>query len=394
MVDAQKMSEAIMPTYTRMDVSFVKGEGPWLTDDRGRRYLDALGGIAVVVLGHADPAVAKAVSEQSNALLHTSNLYRIAKQEALAEKLAEVSGMDNMFFGNSGAEANECAIKIARLYGHRRGMDNPSVIVMDGSFHGRTLATLTATGSRKVQAGFEPLVNGFVRVPFNDVEAVKRVAGHDRDLVAIMVEPIQGEGGIQVPDDNYLRSLREVCDANKWLLMLDEIQTANGRTGTYFAYQQSGILPDVVTIAKGLGNGVPIGVCLASGEASTVLGAGNHGSTFGGNPLSCAAALTVIREIEARAIPARARELGEHMLTGFRKRLGSLVRVKDIRGRGLMIGIELDAPCGELVGRALEKGLLINVTADKVIRLLPPLTITDEEADMILDMVSELVESA
>ena len=383
-----------MPTYTRMDVSFVKGEGPWLTDDRGRRYLDALGGIAVVVLGHADPAVAKAVSEQSNALLHTSNLYRIAKQEALAEKLAEVSGMDNMFFGNSGAEANECAIKIARLYGHRRGMDNPSVIVMDGSFHGRTLATLTATGSRKVQAGFEPLVNGFVRVPFNDVEAVKRVAGHDRDLVAIMVEPIQGEGGIQVPDDNYLRSLREVCDANKWLLMLDEIQTANGRTGTYFAYQQSGILPDVVTIAKGLGNGVPIGVCLASGEASTVLGAGNHGSTFGGNPLSCAAALTVIREIEARAIPARARELGEHMLTGFRKRLGSLVKVKDIRGRGLMIGIELDAPCGELVGRALEKGLLINVTADKVIRLLPPLTITDEEADMILDMVSELVESA
>lgn len=387
------MPEAVMPTYGRMDVSFVKGEGSWLTDDRGKRYLDALAGIAVAGLGHANPAVAKTISEQSAALLHTSNLYRIPNQEALADKLAELSGMDNMFFCNSGAEANECAIKIARLLGHQRGIDNPAVIVMDGSFHGRTLATLTATGNRKVQAGFEPLVSGFIRVPYDDVEAVKQVARHDRSVVAVMVEPIQGEGGVQVPDRNYLKSLRAVCDANEWLLMLDEVQTANGRTGTYFAYQQSGILPDVATVAKGLGNGMPIGVCLARGEAASVLGPGNHGSTFGGNPLSCAVALTVIREIETNRIPARAAEVGERMLATFRERLGRRNNVKDIRGQGLMIGIELESPCGDLVGKALEQGLLINVTVDTVIRLLPPLTITDEEASRIVDMVCDLVES-
>ncbi len=382
-----------MPTYGRLDVSFVEGEGSWLTDDQGKRYLDALGGLAVIVLGHANPAVAKAISEQSTSVLHTSNLYRIPKQEALASKLAEISGMDNMFFGNSGAEANECAIKIARLYGHNRGIDNPSVIVTDSSFHGRTLATLTATGNRKVQAGFEPLVNGFVRVPFNDVEAVRQVAEHDKNVVAVMVEPIQGEGGIQVPDDDYLNSLREICDANGWLLMLDEIQTANGRTGKYFAYQHAGILPDVVTIAKGLGNGVPIGVCLARGEAAKTLGPGNHGSTFGGNPFSCAVGLTVVNEIEKHNIAARAAEVGAAMLAKFEERLGGLNNVKEVRGKGLMIGIELDSPCADLVGKALDKGLLINVTVDKVIRLLPPLTITDEEADQIVDIVSELVES-
>lgn len=386
------MSEAVMPTYGRQDVAFVSGEGAWLTDENGKRYLDALSGIAVAVLGHGNREVAKVLAEQSAKLIHTSNLYRIPNQEALANKLREISGMDNMFFGNSGAEANECAIKIARLYGHNKGIDNPTVVVADSSFHGRTLATLTATGNRKVQAGFEPLVTGFVRVPFNDLEAIS-LLGKNKDIVAVMVEPIQGEGGIHVPDDDYFRDLRELCDANGWLLMLDEIQTANGRTGHYFCYQGYGILPDVVTIAKGLGNGIPIGVCLARGVAAHTLGPGNHGSTFGGNPLSCAAGLTVIEEIEKAGLAERSAQLGERMMTKFKDRIGHLNNVKEIRGKGLMIGIELDSPCADLVAEALEKGILINVTADKVIRLLPPLIISDEEADQIVEIVSELVES-
>lgn len=388
-----KMTDAIMPTYGRMDVAFTKGEGAWLTDENGKRYLDALAGLAVVGLGHANEAVAKTIAEQSASLLHTSNLYRIPNQEALADKLRQISGMDNMFFANSGAEANECAIKIARLYGSKKGIENPSVIVADASFHGRTLATLTATGNRKVQAGFEPLVKGFNRVPFNDLEAVSQVAQHQKDVVAVMVEPIQGEGGIQVPDDDYLKGLRDICDANEWLLILDEVQTGNARTGTFFAYQGSGIMPDVVTTAKGLGNGMPIGICLAKGKAADVLQPGNHGSTFGGNPLACAVGLTVIREIEEKNLAERSAELGERMRNRFQERLGHLNNVKDIRGKGLMIGIELDSPCADLVGRALEKGILINVTVDKVIRLLPPLTISDDEADQICDMVSELVEA-
>ncbi len=387
------MTDAIMPTYGRMDISFVKGQGAWLTDANGKRYLDALSGIAVVGLGHANEAVARAISEQAATLLHTSNLYRIPNQEALADKLRQISGMDNMFFANSGAEANECAIKIARLYGHNKNIQNPGIIVADASFHGRTLATLTATGNRKVQAGFEPLVKGFIRVPFNDLDAVQQVAERRKEVVAVMVEPIQGEGGIQVPDDNYLKGLRELCDANNWLLILDEIQTGNARTGSYFAYQQYGVMPDVVTTAKGLGNGMPIGICLARGDAAGVLQPGNHGSTFGGNPLACSVGLTVIREIEDRNLAARSAELGERMRNRFRERLGHLNNVKDIRGKGLMIGIELDSPCADLTGRGLDKGILINVTVDKVIRLLPPLTITDEEADQICDMVSELVES-
>lgn len=381
-----------MPTYGRQDVAFVSGEGAWLTDENGKRYLDALSGIAVAVLGHGNREVAKVLAEQSAKLVHTSNLYRIPNQEALANKLREISGMDNMFFGNSGAEANECAIKIARLYGHNKGIDNPTVVVADSSFHGRTLATLTATGNRKVQAGFEPLVTGFVRVPFNDLEAISLLS-KNKDIVAVMVEPIQGEGGIHVPDDDYFRDLRELCDANGWLLMLDEIQTANGRTGHYFCYQGYGILPDVVTIAKGLGNGIPIGVCLARGVAAHTLGPGNHGSTFGGNPLSCAAGLTVIEEIEKAGLAERSAQLGERMMTKFKERIGHLNNVKEIRGKGLMIGIELDSPCADLVAEALEKGILINVTADKVIRLLPPLIISDEEADQIVEIVSELVES-
>ena len=387
------MPDAIMPTYGRQDISFVKGDGAWLTDTNDNRFLDALGGLAVVVLGHANPEVAKTISEQSTTLLHTSNLYRVPKQEELAEKLQQMSGMDNMFFGNSGAEANECAIKIARLYGNKKAIETPTIIVADSSFHGRTLATLTATGNRKVHAGFEPLVKGFARVPYNDVEAIRQIAEHNKEVVAVMVEPIQGEGGIQVPDQNYLASLREICDENDWLLILDEIQTGNGRTGQYFCYQSSAIKPDVVTLAKGLGNGIPIGVCLARSKAAEVLGPGNHGSTFGGNPLSCAVAITVVDQIEKLDLARRAGQLGDRMMGEFRQRLSDLNCVKDIRGMGLMIGIELNSPCGDLVAKGLEKGILINVAADKVIRLLPPLTITDDEAEQICEIVCQLVEA-
>ncbi len=384
--------DPVMYTYGRMDVAFEKGEGSWLTDDRGNRYLDALSGLGVVSIGHANPEVAKTLAEQSSQLIHTSNLYRIPNQEALAATLADISGMDNMFFANSGAEANECAIKIARLYGRNRGVGNPTIIVADASFHGRTLATLTATGNRKVHAGFEPLVNGFARAPFNDVEALKQIGENNANVVAVMVEPIQGEGGVQVPDDDYLTRLRELCDANDWLLIVDEVQTGNGRTGTYFCYQQAGILPDLVTTAKGLANGLPIGVCLARGIAAETFQPGNHGSTFGGNPLACAVAQTVVGEITANDLAGRAALLGERMLTNFRTRLASRNNVKEIRGKGLMIGIEMDSPCGELVQKAQDRGLLINVAAGNVIRLLPPLIITDEEADQICDIVSSLIE--
>ncbi len=383
-----------MQTYGRQDIAFVRGEGAWLVDEQGNRYLDALSGLGVVALGHANPVVAKTLTDQSTHLLHTSNLYRIPAQEKLAAALAEISGMDNMFFGNSGAEANECAIKIARLFGKHRGVEEPTIIVTEASFHGRTLATLTATGSRKVHAGFEPLVNGFVRVPFDDVEAVRQIAAHSNNIVAVMVEPIQGEAGIRVPDDNYLKDLRAICDDHNWLLILDEVQSGNARTGTYFCYQQSGILPDLVTTAKGLGNGFPIGVCLARGEAAEIFKPGNHGSTFGGNPLACSVGLTVVNEIKNNNIADRARELGDRMQENFRKRLGGLNNVKDIRGKGLMLGIELDKNCTELVGKALARGLLINVTSENVIRLLPPLIITDEEADQICNIVCSLIEEA
>ncbi len=386
------MTNPLMQTYGRQDVSFVKGEGAWLIDDKGNRYLDAIAGIGVNALGHGNAAVTETISRQATDLIHTSNLYRVPKQEELAAKLVQVSGMENMFFGNSGAEANECAIKIARLYGKQNGNETPTIIVTDASFHGRTLATLTATGSRKVQAGFEPLVNGFLRVPFNDIEAINQVATKKNSIVAVFVEPIQGEGGIQVPEDDYLSELRKVCDANDWFLILDEIQTGNARTGSYFCYQQAGILPDIVTTAKGLGNGMPIGVCLARGKAASVFQPGNHGSTFGGNPLACAVASTVIDEIQQNNIADHAREIGERMRANFQARLGGLNNVKDIRGKGLMIGVELDSNCTDLVTRARDKGLLINVTAEKVIRILPPLIINEEEADQICDIICSLIE--
>jgi acetylornithine aminotransferase len=385
------MSNSIMATYKRLPVSFQRGEGAWLWDTTGKRYLDALAGIAVCGLGHAHPAVKEALCHQAGELIHTSNLYTIEQQEKLGDSLTRLANMERVFFANSGAEANEAAIKIARLYGHNKGIDIPTIIVMDNSFHGRTLATLTATGSRKVQAGFEPLAQGFARVPFGDIEAIKAVAQNTPNVVAVLVEPIQGEGGINIPADDYLKQIRSLCDQNDWLMMLDEIQTGMGRTGRMFAHQHHGITPDVMTLAKGLANGVPIGACLAKGKAADTFGPGNHGSTFGGNPLACAAASAVIATMEADNLTARAATLGSQLLARFRRDLAGLSGVRDIRGLGLMIGIELDRPCGELVGQALEQGLLINVTADSVIRLLPPLIFSDEQADQLATTLVQLV---
>ncbi len=385
------MNPAVMPTYGRTDVQFVRGEGVWLIDHQGERYLDGLSGLGVVALGHANPVVAKALADQSEQLLHTSNLYRIPAQEHLAERLAKLSGMENMFFGNSGAEACECAIKIARMFGHQKGFSDPTIIVMDSAFHGRTMATLTATGNRKVHAGFEPLVSGFLRVPFNDVDSIEKIANTSNQVTAIFVEPIQGEGGIQVPDADYLPKLRAICDANDWLLIVDEVQSGNARTGQYFCYQHSDILPDLVTTAKGLGNGVPIGVCLARGAAAHLFKPGNHGSTFGGNHLSCAAANAVLDEFERLEIIDHAAQMGEYLQNQFRERLAGENAVKDIRGKGLMLGIELNTPCTELIQRAFERHLLINVTAEKVIRMLPPLIINREEADQLCDTVCDLI---
>ena len=390
---SQEIPAAVMPTYGRMPVSFVRGEGSYLYDDAGRPYLDALTGLAVCGLGHAHPKVAAALAAQASMLLHTSNLYRIPSQERLAVRLTEIAGMDNVFFCNSGAEANEAAIKIARLYGHSRGIDAPSVVAVENSFHGRTMATLTATGNRKVQAGFEPLLAGFVRAPYDDVASIEKIAANNKNVVAVLVEPILGEGGIRIPDAGYLDALRAVCDRHDWLMMLDEVQTGNGRTGRYFAFQHTDLVPDVVTTAKGLGNGMPIGACLARGKASEMLVAGTHGSTFGGNFLSCAAANAVIDELTEGGLIERAGELGERMLATFRARLKGNNRVKDIRGRGLMLAIELFEPCTQLIGEALEQGLLINVAADSVVRLLPPLTMTDAEADIVVDKVVGLIDA-
>ncbi len=380
-----------MSTYARLPVAFVRGEGSWLWDGAGKKYLDALSGVAVCGLGHAHPAVTRALCEQAGRLVHTSNWYQIPLQEELGTRLCSLAGMHKVFFGNSGAEANEAAIKLARLYGHQRKILNPAIIVMEGSFHGRTLATLTATGNRKVQAGFEPLVRGFRRVPYNDLEAVRVVGENDADVVAVLVEPIQGEGGITIPDEGYLRGLRELCDRHGWLLMLDEIQTGMCRTGRWFAYQHKGVLPDVLTLAKGLGNGVPIGACLARGVAADVLGPGNHGSTFGGNPLACAAALAVIDTLAQGSFDERAGVLGKRMLAGLQQALVGMDGVKEVRGQGLMLAVELNRPCKELLTMALEQGLLINVTADKVVRLLPPLILSDAEADEIVRRLTAVI---
>ncbi len=380
-----------MNTYARLPVAFTRGEGVWLWDEQGKRYLDAVAGVAVNGLGHAHPKLAQAICEQAKTLIHTSNLYQIPKQEQLGTKLAQLAGMDKVFLCNSGAEANEAAIKLARLYGHNKGIDSPAIIVMEKSFHGRTMATLTATGNRKVQAGFEPLVSGFVRVPYNDIPSINLIAEHNKNVVAILVEPVQGEGGIQIPQPAYLQELRRICDSHGWLLMLDEVQTGIGRTGSLFAFQQTGITPDVMALAKGLGSGMPIGACLAKGAAAEVFKPGNHGSTFGGNPLACAAALATLEAVEEQDLCKQAAEIGAFIRDGLSKQLAGTAGVIQVRGAGLMIGVELDRPCGDLVKLALAQGLIINVTADSVVRLLPPLVMKRDEAQQVVDMLAPLI---
>jgi len=386
------MTDSVMPTYGRLDVAFASGKGAWLTDIHNKQYLDALSGIAVCNLGHCHPAVTKAIQHQAETLVHTSNMYHIPLQTKLADKLVSLSGMEQVFFSNSGAEANEAAIKIARKYGHSKGIEKPVIIVMDGSFHGRTMATLTATGNAKVQVGFDPLLPGFVRVPYNDLDALRMAIGHWPEAVAILVEPVQGEGGVKVPDPDFLAGVRAICTQRKLLMMLDEVQTGVGRTGEWFAFQHNeDMTPDVMTLAKGLGNGMPVGACLVAGNAVGVLQAGNHGSTFGGNPLACSAALAVLETIENESLLDHVQSISKQMLNAFRDKLAGHEGVKDIRGLGFMFGIELSMPCAPLVKQALAEGLLINVTADSVIRLLPPLIINAEEAELIVDKVCKLV---
>ena len=386
------MNSHIMPTYARLSVTFARGEGAWLWDENDKRYLDALSGIAVCNLGHAHPAVHDAICKQSARLLHTSNLYHIAAQENLADKLTKMSGMTNVFFSNSGAEANEAAIKLARRFGHSKGIDVPTIIVMEKSFHGRTLATLSATGNAKIQQSFAPLVDGFVRVPYNDIAAIEAALRENTSIAAILVEPVQGEGGINIPDSTYLMQIRRLCDEYAILMMLDEIQTGIGRTGKFLAYQHSPILPDVCTLAKALGNGVPIGACLAHGRAANIFIAGTHGSTFGGNPLACSAALAVLEVLSENDLIAQATQKGDAITKAFNDKLKNNPHIVNIRHLGLMIGIELDQPCGELVTRALEAGLLINVTQEKVIRLLPPLIIDATQINQLVDTLSALIQ--
>lgn len=382
---------ALMQTYARLPVTFSHGEGVYLYDTDGRRYLDGISGIAVNGLGHAHPVVTAAIREQADKLVHSSNLYRIAKQEQLGTALTRAADMENCFFGNSGAEANEAAIKLARLHGHRQGIKKPAVVVLEGAFHGRTLATLSATGNRKIQAGFEPLVTGFVRAPRNDVDALRQIAANNPDVVAFLAEPIQGESGVKVLDSQYLAAARQICTEHNWLFMLDEVQTGNGRTGTYFAYQGLGLVPDVVTTAKGLGNGVPIGACLARGAAARLFGEGQHGSTFGGNPLACAAGLAVVETIERDHLCANATAMGQVIRDALLAACGEAPQLKEVRGRGLMLGVELRKDCGELVQRAMDAGLLINVAGGNTIRLLPPLVINEQEARDLAGGVAELI---
>lgn len=384
------MSDTLMQTYARQPVAFVKGEGAWLYDENGEKYLDALAGVAVNGLGHGHPKLAKALCEQAGRLIHTSNIYRILEQERLADRLCELSGLERVFFCNSGAEANEAAIKIARLYGHNKGIENPAIVVMEKSFHGRTMATLSATGNRKVQAGFEPLVTGFVRVPFGDADAVAKLS-EQANIVAVLVEPFQGEGGVNIPEADYLKKLRGLCDANGWLLMLDEVQTGIGRTGAWFAFQHSDIRPDVMTLAKGLGSGVPIGACLAQGVAAQTFTPGKHGSTFGGGPLACIAALTTLEVMAEEGLLKHAADLGAFSRADLAQRLVGVSGVRQIRGQGLMIGIELDRPCADLVKMALAEKLLINVTNDTVVRLLPPLVMTRADAALLTEKLAGLI---
>ncbi|MCQ8103947.1 acetylornithine transaminase [Methylomonas sp. SURF-2] len=385
------MTSHIMPTYARQAVTFDRGEGAWLWDSNGKQYLDALAGIAVCNLGHAHPSVSRALCHQSQTLIHTSNLYGVKLQAELADHLCRLSGMDNVFFCNSGAEANEAAIKIARKYAHQQGIEAPVIITLEKSFHGRTMGSLSATGNSKVKQGFAPLLPGFVHVPYNDIEAILAAIRLDKNIVAILVEPIQGEGGVNIPAADYLNQIRAICDRHGLLMMLDEIQTGIGRTGRFLAYQHNDILPDVCTLAKALGNGVPIGACMARGKAAGILTAGNHGSTFGGSPLACSAALAVLETLSSTDLIADAVRKGKRICDVLSQLLEGHPHIVSIRHLGLMIGIELDTPCTELVGKALAKGLLINVTADSTIRLLPPLVIDDAQIELLTDTLSVLI---
>ncbi len=381
----------LMNTYARLPIAFTRGEGVWLWDEAGRRYLDALAGIAVNGLGHAHPRLVRAIADQAGQLIHTSNIYRVLRQEQLADRLCALSGMAQAFFCSSGAEANEAAIKLARLYGHQRGVEIPTIIVMEKAWHGRTIATLSATGSRKAQAGFEPLVAGFVRVPYNDLDAVRAVAEHHRNIVAVLLEPIQGEGGINVADVAYQQGLHALCRERGWLYMLDEVQSGIGRTGSWFAFEHAGVKPDVMALAKGLGSGVPIGACLADGAAADVFKPGNHGTTFGGGPLVCAAALATLDIMVDEALLANAVRQGARLKSALEAGLRGVAGVVEIRGQGLMLGIELDRPCGEIVKQALDQALLVNVTSDKVVRLLPPLILEDAHTDEIVAILVPII---
>ena len=388
------MSQHLMNTYGRQPVTFTHGEGVWLWDDQGSKYLDALSGVAVNGLGHAHPNLVKTLQAQIAKLIHVSNIYQIAEQAALGDKLAELSGMDKVFFCNSGCEANEAAIKLARLYGHNKGIETPEIIVMEKAFHGRTMATLSATGNRKTQAGFEPLVGGFIRVPFDDLDAVKQIAARKNNVVAVLVEPVQGEGGINIPHDgkNYLEGLRKICDEHGWLLMLDEVQSGIGRTGTWFAFQHTNITPDVMTLAKGLGSCVPVGACVAKGVAADTFTPGKHGSTFGGNPLATTAGLATLNIIAEEKLRENAKKMGDLIVAELKTALADVAGVRTIRHAGLMIGVELEKPCTELVKIGLEAKILINVTAENVVRLLPPLVINEAEARELVKRLAPLIE--
>lgn len=381
----------VMKTYGRKSIAFSRGDGAWLYDTSDKRYLDALCGIAVTSLGHNHPQVTRAIQEQASTLIHCSNLYQIPQQEALAIKLCELAQMESVFFSNSGAEANEAAIKLARLFGHNKGIDNPVIIVTNQSFHGRTMATLSATGNRKVQAGFEPLLSGFARVPYDDTDAIRQVAENNKNVVAIFIEPIQGEGGIQIPHPQYLNELRDIADQEDWLLIVDEVQTGMGRTGAWFAHQHNNILPDVMTLAKALGNGTPVGACLARGKAAEILSPGTHGSTFGGNPLVSRAALATIEAIESGELVDRATLIGNKIAENLKSTLQHEPSVIDIRNKGLMIGIELDRACTPIVDLALDAGLLLNVTAEKVIRLLPPLILDTDQINFLVTTITTII---
>ena len=384
-------SPHVMTTYGRLPIALSHGQGVWVWDVNGKKYLDGLGGIAVNTLGHNHPRLVPALQDQLTKLIHTSNYYHVPLQEELAAQLVERSGMTNVFFCNSGLEANEAALKLARKFGHDKGIENPQIVVYEKAFHGRSIATLSATGNPKIQAGFGPLVEGFIRVPLNDIDALKKATAGNPNVVAVLFETIQGEGGLHQMRSDYLQQVRALCDSSDWLMMVDEIQTGFGRTGKWFAHQWAGITPDVMSLAKGLGSGVPIGAVVAGPKAANLFQPGNHGTTFGGNPLATRAGVETIRIMEEDKLLENAATVGAHLKAALQRELGSLPGVKDVRGQGLMLGVELDRPCGELIGLAADAGLLLSVTADSVIRFVPSLTLTADEADQIVALLVPLV---